>query len=195
MLISDQAKDLVKHLVKGGVYIRDLEKIDCKWVEKSSTWRFMWKGGEGGGRGWGRCKKHIKHMFLDLMQFVRGFLYWKDHVKKKKKKRNGHVLNKPQMRLLLKTPRGTFHQIETKTYLASFTCPILLILSPIEAGPNFNWYWVINVGFIVVLWHYRHCRDRSSGRFLYSNPPTLLSYVAFYNGSQNILWRSVFVIH
>jgi len=25
--------------------------------------------------GWGRCKQHIKHMFFDLLQLVRGFLY------------------------------------------------------------------------------------------------------------------------
>ena len=30
-----------------------------------------------------------------------------------KKKRNGQVLNKPQMRLLLKIPGGTFLQIQT----------------------------------------------------------------------------------
>ena len=29
----------------------------------------------GGGGGWGRCKQHIKHMFFDLMQLVRGVFY------------------------------------------------------------------------------------------------------------------------
>ena len=49
-------------------------------------------------------------MFFDLLQLLRGFLYWKDHLKKKK---NGQVLNKPQMRLLLKISGGTFYQIQT----------------------------------------------------------------------------------
>ena len=35
----------------------------------------------------------------------------------KKKKKNGQVLNKPQMRLLLKISGGTFYQIQTDIYL------------------------------------------------------------------------------
>ena len=30
--------------------------------------------GRGGGGGWGRCKQHIKHMFFELLEFLRGFL-------------------------------------------------------------------------------------------------------------------------
>ena len=50
----------------------------------------------------------IKNMFFvfSLLQLVRGFLYWKH------KKKNGQVLNKPQMRQLLKNPGGTFLQIQ-----------------------------------------------------------------------------------
>ena len=32
-------------------------------------------GRGGGGGGWGRCNQHFKHMFFDLLQLVRGFLY------------------------------------------------------------------------------------------------------------------------
>ena len=63
--------------------------------------------GRGGG-GCGRCKQHIKHMFFDLLQLLRGFSYGNDHLKK-----DGQVLNKPQMRLLLKISGGAFYQIET----------------------------------------------------------------------------------
>ena len=35
----------------------------------------------GGGKGWGRCKQHIKHMFFGLLQLLRGSLYWKDKKK------------------------------------------------------------------------------------------------------------------
>ena len=35
------------------------------------------------GRGW--CKQHIKHMFFDILQLLRGFLYWKVHLKKNTK--------------------------------------------------------------------------------------------------------------
>ena len=50
-------------------------------------------------------------MFFDLLQLLTGFLYWKDHLKKKKK--NGQELNKPQMGLLLKISGGTIYQIQT----------------------------------------------------------------------------------
>ena len=33
------------------------------------------RGGGVGGGGEGRCKQHIKHMFVDLLQLLRGFLY------------------------------------------------------------------------------------------------------------------------
>ena len=68
MLISGQAKDLVKICVEGGgcmspfqplVYIRDLELIDCQWVEKSPMWRFMWRKREFYGVIW-RCFARVK---------------------------------------------------------------------------------------------------------------------------------------
>ena len=34
-----------------------------------------------------------------------------------KKNKNGQVMNKPQMRLLLKISGGTFYQIQTDTYI------------------------------------------------------------------------------
>ena len=46
-------------------------------------------------------------MFFCLLQLVKGFLYRKHHEK------NGQVLTKPQMRLLLKNPGSTFLQIQT----------------------------------------------------------------------------------
>ena len=63
----------------------------------------------GWGWGWGRCKQHIKHMCFDLLQLLRGFLYWKDHQKKK----NGQVLNKPQMKLLSNPDRQSFTLFNT----------------------------------------------------------------------------------
>ena len=70
--------------------------------------------GGGEGRGWRRYKQHIEHMFFDLLQLLRGFLYWKDYLKTNKQKhKNGQVLNKPQVRLLLKISGGTFYQIQT----------------------------------------------------------------------------------
>ena len=75
-------------------------------MTKGELWEMIGRGelrrGGGGGGGWGRCKQLIKHMFFDLMQLVRGFLYRKIILK------NGQLLNKPQMRLLLKISRGTF---------------------------------------------------------------------------------------
>ena len=71
----------------------------------------------GGGGVWGRCKQYIKHLFLIYSCFLRGFLYWKNHEKKK----NGQVLNKPQMRLLLKISRGTFYQIQIYIYIYIYT--------------------------------------------------------------------------
>ena len=44
-----------------------------------------------------RCKQCYKYVFFCLLQLVRGFSYWKHHKKKK-----GQVLNKLQMRLLIK---------------------------------------------------------------------------------------------
>ena len=74
---------------------------------------------EGGGGG-GRCKQHIEHMLFDLLQLVRGFLYWKDHLKTNQKKhKNGQVLNKPQKRLLLKVSGVTFYQIQTENSVLS----------------------------------------------------------------------------
>ena len=46
-------------------------------------WERIGRGELRRGGGWGRCKQHIKHMFCDLLQLLRGFLYWKDHFKKK----------------------------------------------------------------------------------------------------------------
>ena len=50
----------------------------------------------------GDIGERYKYVFFCLLQLVRGFLYWKHHKKKK-----GQVLNKPQMRLLLKNPGGS----------------------------------------------------------------------------------------
>ena len=33
--------------------------------------------------GVGRCKQHMKHMFFYLLQLLTGFLYCKDHFKKR----------------------------------------------------------------------------------------------------------------
>ena len=75
--------------------------------------------GEGGGGGSGeRCKQHYKPPFFSLLQLVRFFFLLK--TSKKIKKRNGQVLNKLQMRLLLKNPGGTLLQIQT-VYIYSFT--------------------------------------------------------------------------
>ena len=76
--------------------------------------------GDGGGGGSGkRCKQHYKPTpFFSLLQLVRFFFLLK--TSKKIKKRNGQVLNKLQMRLLLKNPGGTLLQIQT-VYIYSFT--------------------------------------------------------------------------
>ena len=63
------------------------------------------------GRGGGdreRCKQHYKHIFFCLLQLVRVFCT--ENIFRKK---NVLVLTKPQMRLLLKNPGGTFLQIQT----------------------------------------------------------------------------------
>ena len=39
-----------------------------------------------------------------------------ENISKKKKNKNGQVLHKPQMRLLLETSGGTFYQIQTEIY-------------------------------------------------------------------------------
>ena len=72
------------------------------------------------GWGWGRCKQHIKHMFFDLLQLLRGACTEKIIKKTKTKNKNGQVLNKPQMRLLLQISGGTFYQIQTDIYLFIF---------------------------------------------------------------------------
>ena len=68
MLVSDKPKDLVKNCVEGGgcmssfqplLYIRDLEYIDCQWVEKSTMWRFMWRKREFYWVIW-RCSARVK---------------------------------------------------------------------------------------------------------------------------------------
>ena len=77
------------------------------------------KGRRGGGGGSGeRCKQHYKPPFFSLLQLVRFFFFAKNI--EENKKRNGQVLNKLQMRLLLKNPGGTLLQIQT-VYIYSFT--------------------------------------------------------------------------
>ena len=78
------------------------------------------EGEEGGGGGSGeRCKQHYKPPFFSLLQLVRFFFFVTKNIEENKK-RNGQVLNKLQMRLLLKNPGGTLLQIQT-VYIYSFT--------------------------------------------------------------------------
>ena len=74
--------------------------------------------GRGGGGSGERCKQHYKPPFFSLLQLVRFFFFTKNI--EENKKRNGQVLNKLQMRLLLKNPGGTLLQIQT-VYIYSFT--------------------------------------------------------------------------
>ena len=76
--------------------------------------------GEGGGGVVGKDVNSIinRPPFFSLLQLVRFFFLLK--TSKKIKKRNGQVLNKLQMRLLLKNPGGTLLQIQT-VYIYSFT--------------------------------------------------------------------------
>ena len=53
--------------------------------------------------------------FFDLLQLVKDFCTEK--IIKEKKNKNGQVLNKCQMRLLLKIPGGAFLQIQTYIYI------------------------------------------------------------------------------
>ena len=73
--------------------------------------------GRGGGGSGERCKQHYKPPFFSLLQLVRFFFFTKNI--EENKKRNGQVLNKLQMRLLLKNPGGTLLQIQT-VYIYSF---------------------------------------------------------------------------
>ena len=57
----------------------------------------IYRYGRGRGRGRGDEKRHYKDMFYDLLQLVRGSCT--ENIIKEK---NGQVLSKPQMRLLLK---------------------------------------------------------------------------------------------
>ena len=57
------------------------------------------------------------HVFESTAAF-KGIFELKGSLKKKfKKNKNGQVMNKPQMRLLLKISGGTFYQIQTDTYI------------------------------------------------------------------------------
>ena len=60
------------------------------------------------GRGEGKDVNSIINTFLCLLQLVKGFC-----IENFVRKINGPVLNKSQMRLLLKNPGGTFLQIQT----------------------------------------------------------------------------------
>ena len=52
-------------------------------LTRRELWEIIGRGEvEGGGGWWRRCKQPIKHMFLYLLQLVRGFLYEKYHLKK-----------------------------------------------------------------------------------------------------------------
>ena len=77
--------------------------------------------GEGGG-GSGVVGKDVNSiinpLFLVYCSLLGFFFLLK--TSKKIKKRNGQVLNKLQMRLLLKNPGGTLLQIQT-VYIYSFT--------------------------------------------------------------------------
>ena len=53
--------------------------------------------------------------FFNPLKLLSGIFVLKRSLKKKEKK-NGQVLNNPQMRLLLKISGGTFYQIQTDIY-------------------------------------------------------------------------------
>ena len=77
--------------------------------------------GEGGGGVVGKDVNSIinRPPFFSLLQLVRFFLTKNIE---ENKKRNGQVLNKLQMRLLLKNPGGTLLQIQTVyIHIYSFT--------------------------------------------------------------------------
>ena len=65
--------------------------------------------GGGGGGGGEDVNSILNTCFLDLLQLLRGFCTEKIIKKKKqtKQNKNGKVLNKPQMRLLLKISGGS----------------------------------------------------------------------------------------
>ena len=63
------------------------------------TQRELWEMiGAGGGGGGGRWKQHYEHIIFLSTGICQGFFCTESIIRKK----NGQVLNKPQMRLLLK---------------------------------------------------------------------------------------------
>ena len=58
------------------------------------------------GWGRGRCKQRIKHVFLSTAAFKGSFVLKRSL---KNNNKNGQVLNKPQIRLLLKISGGTIY--------------------------------------------------------------------------------------
>ena len=64
-------------------------------MTRRELWWEMIARGEGGGGGWEDVNSILNtSFFFYLLQLFRGFLNWKNHVKK-----NGQVPNKPQIRL------------------------------------------------------------------------------------------------
>ena len=53
-------------------------------------------------------------MFFDLPQLLRGFLYWKDHLKKKEWSSTQQASNET---VSIKISGGTFYQIQTEIYI------------------------------------------------------------------------------
>ena len=74
--------------------------------------------GRGGGVVGKDVNSIINPLFLVYCSLL-GFFFFTKNIEENKK-RNGQVLNKLQMRLLLKNPGGTLLQIQT-VYIYSFT--------------------------------------------------------------------------
>ena len=73
-------------------------------------------GRGGGGEVVGKDVSSIFSKFVWLLRLVRNFFCTENIITKKKNKKIGQVQNKPEMRLLLKNPGGTFLQIQTDIY-------------------------------------------------------------------------------
>ena len=77
--------------------------------EMTGRGELRWEGG-GGGED---VKSILNTCFFLFNAACKGIFV----LKRSLKKWNGQVLNKPQMRLLLKSSRGTFYQIQSDVYI------------------------------------------------------------------------------
>ena len=72
------------------------------------------RGGGGVGKEVNRIKTHVSLFIWSILQLMLG-VFGTENITKK----NGQLLNKPRIRLLLKNPGATFLQIQTDVYTNS----------------------------------------------------------------------------